>query len=167
MKRSILAAGAVALLLASASGQADFAKSTCSLATLKGTLAWSGVTEHLNGTPTAGSGFEYYDGKGHMKYYEQWSDGKTSAVYSGTGTYTLGANCIATVVYDGVQIEVGYRIDMMVDEAVIVELKSVTKLSPVHEAQILSYLRLSGRRVGLLMNFHEHRLKDGIRRIMN
>lgn len=103
MKCSILAAGAAALLLAAASGQAEFAKSTCSLATLKGTLAWSGITQHLNGTPTAGSGFEYYDGKGHLKYYEQYSDGKTSAVYSGTGTYTLGANCIATVVYDGVQ----------------------------------------------------------------
>lgn len=103
MKTSILAVGVAALSLACASGQADVGPTHCSLATLSGTLAWSGTTLHLNGTPTAGSGFEYYDGHGHMKYYEQWSDGTTSATYSGTGTYTLTANCIATVIYDGVQ----------------------------------------------------------------
>jgi hypothetical protein len=103
MKKSIFALGVAAFALAGASSYAGDAKTHCSLATLNGTLAWSGTTLHLNATPSAGSGFEYYDGHGHMKYYEQYSDGTTSAIYSGTGTYTLTANCIATVVYDGVQ----------------------------------------------------------------
>lgn len=103
MTKSILALGVAVLALASASSQADEHRNHCSLSTLSGTLAWSGITQHLNGVSTAGSGFEYYDGHGHMKYYEQYSDGTTSAIYSGTGTYTLGANCIANVLYDGVQ----------------------------------------------------------------
>ena len=103
MKKSIRAVGVAALALASATGLADVGPTHCTLATLNGTLAWSGTTLHLFATPSAGSGFEYYDGHGHMKYYEQYSDGATSAIYSGTGTYTLTANCIATVIYDGVQ----------------------------------------------------------------
>jgi len=71
------------------------------------------------------------------------------------------------VVYDGVQIDVGYRLDMVVDETVIVELKAIEKLLPIHSAQLLSYLKLSGLRVGLLMNFNEVLLKDGIRWLMN
>jgi GxxExxY protein len=54
-----------------------------------------------------------------------------------------------------------------VEEAVIVELKSVAKLLPIHEAQLLSYLKLSGCRVGLLINFHVPRLRDGIKRMVN
>ena len=71
------------------------------------------------------------------------------------------------VVYDGKRIDVGYRIDMLVDDCVVVELKTVKKLLRVHEAQLLSYLRLGGYRVGLLINFHVDRLKDGIRRMAN
>lgn len=71
------------------------------------------------------------------------------------------------VVYDGMEVEVGYRADLLVDDEVIIELKAVDKLAPVHEAQLLSYLKLSGRRVGLLINFHELRLKDGIKRRVN
>ncbi len=71
------------------------------------------------------------------------------------------------VVYRGVRIDVGYRLDLVVDDFVIVELKTVTKLLPIHEAQLLSYLKLSGRRVGLLINFHVLRLKDGIRRMVH
>ena len=71
------------------------------------------------------------------------------------------------VVYDGAKIDVGYRIDLLVDETVIVELKTVSKLMPVHHAQLLSYLRLSQRPVGLLINFHVSRLRDGIKRIVN
>ena len=69
--------------------------------------------------------------------------------------------------YDGAKIDVGYRIDLLVDETVIVELKTVSKLMPVHHAQLLSYLRLSQRPVGLLINFHVSRLRDGIKRIVN
>ena len=71
------------------------------------------------------------------------------------------------VIYDGIRIEIGYRLDLLVEEAVIVELKTVRKLLPAHEAQLLSYLRLSGHRTGLLINFYVPRLKDGIRRMRN
>ena len=69
--------------------------------------------------------------------------------------------------YRGERIAVGYRIDLLVADTVVVEVKAVTKLIPLHNAQLLSYLRLSGHRVGLLINFHIPRLKDGIRRLLN
>jgi GxxExxY protein len=71
------------------------------------------------------------------------------------------------VLYRGTRVELGYRVDMIVGEAVIVEVKTVASLLRVHEAQLLSYLRLSGHRVGLLLNFHELRLKNGIKRMVN
>jgi GxxExxY protein len=71
------------------------------------------------------------------------------------------------VLYEGVQVEVGYRIDLLVDDAVVVELKAVDRLHPIHQAQLISNLRLSGYRIGLLINFHEMRLKDGIKRYVN
>jgi GxxExxY protein len=71
------------------------------------------------------------------------------------------------LVYKGLHIEAGYRIDMLVGESVIVELKTVDKLLPIHEAQLLSYLKLSGMRVGLLINFRVPRLKLGIKRMLN
>ncbi len=71
------------------------------------------------------------------------------------------------IVYRGVKIEVGYRMDLVVEDTVLVEIKAVSKLLPIHEAQLLSYLRLSGKRVGLLINFHERHLKDGIQRMVN
>jgi len=69
--------------------------------------------------------------------------------------------------YDGIEIEAGYRIDMLVNGEVVVELKSVNQLLPVHEAQLISYMRLSKKRVGLLINFNVVKLKDGIRRKVN
>jgi GxxExxY protein len=71
------------------------------------------------------------------------------------------------VVYKGVQLDCGYRLDVVVDGCVIVEIKAVEKLVTVHEAQLLSYLRLLDCRVGLLLNFHCTMLKNGIRRIVN
>jgi GxxExxY protein len=70
------------------------------------------------------------------------------------------------ITYDGVRIDLGYRVDLLVDGVVVVELKTVAKLIPVHEAQLLSYLKLSGLRLGLLINFHERHLKDGIKRLI-
>ena len=64
-------------------------------------------------------------------------------------------------------VELAYRADLIVDGAVIVELKAIAKLLPVHDAQLLSYLRLSHYRVGLLINFHVVHLKDGIKRMVN
>ena len=71
------------------------------------------------------------------------------------------------VVYDGVKLECGFRADLLVAGQVIVECKAKTELHPVDQAQITSHLRLLDLRVGLLINFHELVLKDGIRRIVN
>jgi GxxExxY protein len=70
------------------------------------------------------------------------------------------------VVYRGAQIEVGYRIDLLVDDCVLVEVKAVGKLLPIHNARLLSYLKLSQHPVGLLINFHVPRLRDGIQRMV-
>jgi GxxExxY protein len=71
------------------------------------------------------------------------------------------------VIYKEVKLDCGYRLDMVVNNAVIVEIKAVERLTSVHEAQSLSYLRLLNCRVGLLLNFHCTMLKHGIRRIVN
>ena len=68
------------------------------------------------------------------------------------------------VVYDTVKLECGFRIDLLVENQVVVELKAVEKTQPIHEAQLMTYLRLSGKPVGLLINFNLLRLKDGILR---
>ena len=69
--------------------------------------------------------------------------------------------------YRGVKVDCGYRIDLLVGNNVIVELKAVERLEPIHEAQLLSYLKLSGYRVGLLINFNVKILKQGIKRLVN
>lgn len=71
------------------------------------------------------------------------------------------------LIYDGVRLEVGYRLDLLVEDQVVVEVKAQEALLPVHNAQLVSHLRLSGRPVGLLINFHEVLLKDGIVRKVN
>ena len=65
------------------------------------------------------------------------------------------------VIYDGVQLDVGYRIDVLVEDAVIIELKAAEHVLPLHEAQLITYLKLSDKRLGLLINFNVLRLKDG------
>jgi GxxExxY protein len=69
--------------------------------------------------------------------------------------------------YEGINIECGYRLDLLVDGQVIVELKSVAELSAIHQAQLLSYLKLSAKKLGLLINFNVVHLKDGIKRLAN
>jgi GxxExxY protein len=71
------------------------------------------------------------------------------------------------VVYKGERLDVGFRIDLWVNEMVIVEVKTVEKLTDVHLAQILTYLKLSKCKLGLLINFNELKLTDGIRRVAN
>lgn len=71
------------------------------------------------------------------------------------------------VIYRGIHLECGYRLDLVVEEKVILELKTVEKLSTIHSAQLLSYLKLSGLKIGLLMNFHSQLLKNGVQRIVN
>jgi GxxExxY protein len=71
------------------------------------------------------------------------------------------------VIYLGEKIDLGYRIDLIVEDSVIVEIKCVDAINPVHRSQLLSYMRLSRRQVGLLINFHVEHLKDGIRRMVD
>ena len=71
------------------------------------------------------------------------------------------------VEYDGIQFEMGFRADLVINECFIVELKSVEKTAPVHAKQLLTYLKLTGHRLGLLINFGEALLKDGIKRLAN
>jgi GxxExxY protein len=69
--------------------------------------------------------------------------------------------------YRGLHLEAGYRVDMLVDDLVILELKAVRRLEPIHQAQLLTYLRISGRWLGLLINFNTDRLRNGLQRMVN
>ena len=70
------------------------------------------------------------------------------------------------VTYKGVKLDCGYRLDLVIEEKVVLELKSVKELEPIHKAQLLTYLRLSDKKVGLLMNFNTPLMKDGIVRLV-
>ena len=70
------------------------------------------------------------------------------------------------IIYDGVQLDAGLRIDLMVNDCVIAEAKSVEKCIPLFDAQLLTYLKLSGKRLGLLINFNTKLIKDGIKRVI-
>ncbi|HEY5535705.1 MAG TPA: GxxExxY protein [Ignavibacteria bacterium] len=70
------------------------------------------------------------------------------------------------VIYKTIKLEIGYRIDLLVENYIVVELKTVDKLNKVFEAQILSYMKFSGTKIGLLINFREVLLKDGIKRFV-
>jgi GxxExxY protein len=71
------------------------------------------------------------------------------------------------VLYEGVQIDIGYRLDLLVEDLLIVEVKSVHTLAPIHSTQLHTYLRLSGKPLGLLLNFGARHMKDGIVRLIN
>ncbi|MFH0908392.1 MAG: GxxExxY protein [bacterium] len=69
--------------------------------------------------------------------------------------------------YDGILIDCGYRVDLLVNDEIIIELKAVERVLPIHHAQIISYLKLAGKEIGLLINFHVVHLRDGITRKIN
>jgi GxxExxY protein len=69
--------------------------------------------------------------------------------------------------YEGVKLELGFRIDLIVNNKLIIEVKSVETLAPVHKKQLLTYLRLTDLRLGLLINFNVERIRDGIQRVVN
>ncbi len=71
------------------------------------------------------------------------------------------------VVYEGTRFEMGFRADLVVEDKVIVEIKSIAELTAVHKKQLLTYLRLANKRLGLLINFNEALIKDGIARMVN
>jgi GxxExxY protein len=68
------------------------------------------------------------------------------------------------VEYKGVRLDCGYRLDLLIEQSVVVEIKSLSSIEPIHEAQLLTYLKLGGWKLGLLVNFNVPVLKDGIRR---
>jgi GxxExxY protein len=111
---------------------------------------------------------------GAMKVHTALGPGLLESVYEACLVHelqqrglTVNSQVALPVVYDGIRIEAAYRIDLLVESTVIVELKTVEQILPVHEAQLLSYLKLSGKKVGLLINFHVPHLKSGIRRMVN
>ena len=100
--------------------------------------------------------------------------GLLESVYRSVLVYELERRGLRTVteqpipvVYDSVQIATGFRADLVVEDKVIVEIKSVEVVAPVHKKQLLTYLRLADKRLGLLINFHVALIKDGITRIVN
>jgi GxxExxY protein len=106
-----------------------------------------------------------------MKVHTALGPGLLESAYEGCLLHELrmrgvrAANqVVLPVVYDAVRIDVGYRIDLLVEDLVIAELKAVEALAPIYEAQLLTYLKLSGKKVGLLINFNVLHLKDGIKR---
>ena len=100
--------------------------------------------------------------------------GLLESVYDTVLAYELGRRGLRTVrqqpipvVYEQVRIDTGFRADLVVEDKVIVEIKSVEMLAPVHKKQLLTYLRLADKRLGLLINFQVTLIKDGITRIVN
>jgi GxxExxY protein len=109
-----------------------------------------------------------------MRVHTELGPGLLESTYTACLQYELGQAGIRSatqvglpVVYRGVKLELGYRMDLVAEELVVVEIKSVDAVSPVHQAQLLSYLKLSGKSIGLLINFNVVHLKDGIRRFVN
>jgi GxxExxY protein len=80
--------------------------------------------------------------------------------------FLVARQVVLPVHYRDISIEAGFRIDLLVNDLVVVEIKAVEKILPVHEAQLLTYLKLSGKRLGLLINFNVPRIKDGIKRLL-
>jgi GxxExxY protein len=83
-----------------------------------------------------------------------------------TNDIAFGRQVALPVIYKSVKLDCGYRMDLVVDNLLVVELKTVEKILPIHEAQLLTYLRLSGMRTGLLLNFNTAVLKNGIKRMV-
>ena len=109
-----------------------------------------------------------------LRVHSRLGPGLLESAYEACLEYELRKNGLAVavqvplpIVYDGVTIDIGYRLDLVVEGTVVVELKAVARLLPIHDAQLLSYLRLSGHKIGLLIIFHVARLADGIRRLVN
>lgn len=109
-----------------------------------------------------------------FKIHKTLGPGLLESVYEEVLCYELMKNNLSftrqqglPVVYEQVQLDIGFRADIIVENKVILELKSVEKLAPVHPKQLLTYLKLTGHKLGLLINFNEALMKDGIKRIVN
>jgi GxxExxY protein len=108
-----------------------------------------------------------------FKVHSQLGPGLLESAYEICLEHELGKANIAVarqvplpVVYDGIKLDAGYRIDLLVDDKVVIEVKSVDQLAPIHQAQLMTYLKLAEKRLGLLINFNVMDLKTGIKRIV-
>ena len=109
-----------------------------------------------------------------LKLHRHFGPGIYESVYEPVLIYELRKRSLATrqqtpvpLVYEGITFDIGFKTDVVVNDLVILELKSVEKLEPVHFKQLLTYLQLTGLRLGLLINFGENLLKNGIHRVVN
>jgi len=109
-----------------------------------------------------------------IKIHKALAPGLLESVYEEVLCYELSKACIKykrqadmPVVYEDIRLDAGFRADIIVDGRVIIEIKSVEKINPVHGKQLLTYLKLTGMKIGLLINFNVPILKEGIKRIMN
>ena len=109
-----------------------------------------------------------------LKLHRHFGPGIYESVYEPVLVYELKKRNLTTrqqtpvpLIYDGVNFDIGFKTDVVLNDLVILDLKSVEKLEPVHFKQLLTYLRLTDLRLGLLINFGEDLLKDGIHRIVN
>ena len=108
-----------------------------------------------------------------MKVHSALGPGLLESAYEACLAYELRkaghkveCQLVLPVVYDGVTLDIGYRMDMLVDDVVVVEIKCVEGINEVHKAQVISYLKLSKKSLGLVINFHVVHLKDGIKRFV-
>ena len=116
-----------------------------------------------------------YDIRGAaFKVYSKLGPGLFESVYEAAMMFELKkkgrkvrSQVELPVIYEEEKLELGFRLDLLVDELVIVEIKSIEALAPVHYKQLLTYLRLTGLKLGLLINFNVALLKDGIKRVIN
>jgi len=109
-----------------------------------------------------------------MKVHSELGPGLLESVYEACLFRELQKSGLKTfrqvqlpVIYDGEEIEDGFRLDLLVEDEVVVELKTADSLLPIHEAQLLTYLKLSGKQTGLLINFNVPHLRNGIKRMVN
>ncbi|HXQ73940.1 MAG TPA: GxxExxY protein [Pyrinomonadaceae bacterium] len=109
-----------------------------------------------------------------LKIHRTLGPGLLESVYQATLSFELRKRGLRVIQqkglpvhYEGIKLDLGYRIDLLVEEKVIVEIKSVEVLAPVHRKQLQTYLRLMDLRLGLLINFNVELIKDGIQRVVN
>ena len=105
--------------------------------------------------------------------YQRLGPGLLESVYEACLVYELtrrglkvAQQVAVPVVYDEVVLDIGFRLDVLVEDSVVIELKAVEKLIPLHEAQVLTYLKLSGKRLAILVNFNASLLKDQLKRVI-
>jgi GxxExxY protein len=109
-----------------------------------------------------------------IKVHKSLGPGLLESVYEATLNFELNKSGLNSqtqvplpVYYEGTKLEVGFRADIIVENMVIIEIKSIETIAPVHKKQLLTYLKLSNKKLGLLINFNVELLKDGITRIVN